>query len=46
MEKYYVLERFALMKSSVISAVDTMRLKRVAVEKSRLRQLLSFTNKP
>ena len=32
MEKYYVLERFSLMKSSVLSAIDSMTVKRKAIE--------------
>lgn len=35
MEKYYVLERFSLMKSSVLSAIDSMTVKRKAIEKTK-----------
>ena len=35
MEKYYVLERFSLMKSSVLSAIDSMTVKRKAIEKNQ-----------
>ena len=35
MEKYYVLERFALMKTAVISTLDSMMLKRKGIEKIR-----------
>ena len=35
MERYYVLERFELMKSSVISSLEGMTIKRDAIEKSR-----------
>ena len=35
MEKYYVLERFALMKTAVISTLDSMRLKRKGIEKNQ-----------
>ncbi len=33
MEKYYVLERFSLMKSSVLSAIDSMTVSAKAIEK-------------
>lgn len=35
MERYYVLERFSLMKSSVLSAIDSMTVKRKAIEKNQ-----------
>ena len=35
MEKYYVLERFALMKTAVISTLDSMMLKRKGIEKNQ-----------
>ena len=35
MEKYYVLERFALMKTAVISTLDSMMLKRQGIEKNQ-----------
>lgn len=35
MEKYYVLERFALMKTAVISTLDSKMLKRKGIEKIR-----------
>ena len=35
MERYYVLERFALMKSSVVSSLEGMTAKRDAIEKSK-----------
>lgn len=35
MEKYYVLERFALMKTSVISTLEGMAAKRKAIEKNK-----------
>lgn len=35
MEKYYVLERFALMKTAVISTLDSMMLKRKGIDKNR-----------
>ena len=35
MEKYYVLERFALMKTAVISTLDSMMLKRKGIDKNQ-----------
>ena len=35
MEKYYVLERFALMKTAVISTLDSKMLKRKGIEKNQ-----------
>ena len=35
MEKYYVLERFALIKTAVISTIDSMTVKRKAIEKNQ-----------
>lgn len=35
MEKYYALERFALMKTAVISTLDSMMLKRKGIEKNQ-----------
>ena len=35
MEKYYVLERFALMKPAVISTLHSMMLKRKGIEKNQ-----------
>ena len=41
MEKYYVLERFALMKTAVISTLDSMMLKRKVVLISLLSLLIN-----
>ena len=35
MEKYYVLERFALMKTAVISTLDSMMLNRKGIDKNQ-----------